>query len=282
MKIGIVGSAERAVAWENNLRPHQSVSEVVIARTLDDLGNIDACILIDESDTQLETLGRAVKSGYHTFLVSKLPQNSSGVEKIYHASEESNVMVQFSHWPSLAPATQWMAQKVPKPRFMHLVREVGHTDFMERNLGFDNFWIDEVALCIKWVDGATHQVDVKRTDLNAARGGAIHLFLRFDSGATAGIYVSTSGAENYHKRVVSDHSYMLDCNVLTQTVRAGQANAEGHLFFEKKVFDASRAAELASTQFLKAIQLKKSTPFGAYDLLRTLNVVDKVNKKISV
>jgi len=282
MKIGIVGSAESAVAWEKNLRPHQSVSEVVIAKRLNDLGKIDACILIDDSESQLETLLKAVKTGFHSFLVSRLPQNTAAVEKIYHASEESNVTVQFSHWPSLAPATQWMTQKVAKPRFMHIVREIGHTDFMERNFPLDYYWIDEVALCITWIDGATHQVDVKRTDLNASKGGAIHLFLRFDSGATAGILISTATGENYHKRVVSNHSYILDCNVLTQTVRSGQANSEGHLFFEKKVFDASKAAELASTQFLKAIQLKNATPFGAFDLLRTLNVVDKVNKKIGV
>lgn len=282
MKIGIVGSAERVVAWEKNLRPHQSVSEVIIARTLEDLGKVDACILIDDSETQLETLTKAVKSGLHSFLVSKLPLDTSQIEKIYHASEESNVTVQFSHWPSLAPASQWMSQKIPKPRFIHIVREISHTDFMERSFDLDYFWIDELALCIKWIDGATHQIDVKRADLNINRGGAIHLFVRFDSGATAGIFVSTASAENYHKRVVSDQSYILDCDVLNQSVRAGQSNDEGHLFFEKKMFDSTRAAELASTQFLKAIQLRKSTPFGVYDLLKTLNVIDKINRKISV
>ncbi|MDX1618185.1 MAG: hypothetical protein R3224_05330 [Balneolaceae bacterium] len=282
MKIGIVGSAERAVAWEKNLRPHQSVSEVIIAKNLKDLGTIDACILIDDSETQLDTLTDAVKAGYHSFLVSKLPLDRTRIEKIYHASEESNVTVQFSHWPSLSPATQWMSQKVTKPRFIHIVREIAHTDFMERDFEFDYYWIDEVALCISWIDGATHQVDVKRTELDTDKGGAIHLFLRFDSGATAGIFVSTASPRNYHKRVVSDHTFMLDCDVQSQNVRAGQASGAGHLFFEKKVFDPSRSAELASTQFLKAIQLKHSAPFGAYDLLRTLHVVDKANKRIGV
>lgn len=282
MKIGIVGSAERAVAWEANLRPHRSVTEVIIAPTLKDLGKIDACILIDDSDSKLDVLMRAVKAGYHSFLVSKLPLATSTVEKIYHASEESNVMVQFSHWPTLAPASQWMFQTVPKPRFIHIVREISHTDFMERNFDLDYFWIDELAYCIKWIDGATHQVDVKRADLNIKNGGAIHLFLRFDNGATAGIFVTTASAENHHKRVGSDRSFLLDCDVLTQTVRAGQSNGAGHLFFEKKMFDASESAELASTKFLKAIQLKKPTAFGAYDLFRTLKVVDKINKKIAV
>lgn len=282
MNIGIVGTAERAVAWETNLRPHRSVSEVVIAPSLNDLGKVDACILIDDSDSKLDTLMKAVKAGYHSFLVSQLPLDTARVEKIYHASEESNVMVQFSHWPTLAPASQWMFQTVQKPRFIHIIREISHTDFLERNFNLDYYWIDELAFCIRWIDGATHHVDVKRADLNIKKGGAIHLFLQFDSGATAGIFVTTASAENHHKRVGADRSFILDCDVLSQKVRAGRSNGEGHLFFDKKVFDASTSAELASTLFLKAIQLRKPTAFGAYDLFRTLKVVDKINRKITV
>lgn len=282
MKIGIVGSAERTIAWEKNLRPHQSVSEVIIAGTLKDLGKIDACILIDDTGDQLEILMKAIRSGRHSFLVSRLPLNSSEIEKIYHASEEANVMVQFSHWPTLAPASQWMAQKVPKPKFIQIVKEINHIDFLERNFDLNYFWIDELAFCMKWIGGSTYQVDVKKAGIGVENGGAIHLFLRFDSGATAGIFVTTASTENHHKRIASNHSYILDCDVISQTVRAGRPNNTGHLFFEKKLFDGSKSAELAATQFLKAIQLKKPTPFGPYDLLKTLNVVDKINKKIIV
>ncbi len=270
-----------AVAWEKNLRPHPSISEVVIARSLAGIGTIDACILIDDSDSQLDMLLDAVKAGYHSFLVSRLPQNLQKVERVYHASEESNVAVQFSHWPSLAPASKWMFQKVRKPNFLQIVREISHTDFLERDTHIGDYWIDELAFCIKWIGGITHSVDVNQTGISGS-GGAIHLFLRFDSGATAGIYVSTVANQNSHTRTVSDKSYILNCNVLEQSVRAGQTNDDGHLFFQKKMFDASRSAELASSQFLKAIQLNKSTPFSAYDLFRTLKVVDKINRKIKV
>lgn len=282
MKIGIVGPAERAVAWEANLRPHRSVSEVIIAPTLKGLGKIEACILIDDSGSNLDTLTEAVKAGYHSFLVSKLPLDTSKVEKVYHASEESNVRVQFSHWPTLAPASQWMFQTVPKPRFIHIVREISHTDFMERDADLESYWIDELGFCMKWIDGPTHQVDVQRAELNIKNGGVIHLFLRFDSGATAGILVTTASADNHHKRVGADRSFILDCDVPSQTVRAGRSNESGHLFFDKKVFDASKSAELASTQFLKSIQLRKPTAYGAFDLYRTLRVVDKINRKITI
>lgn len=281
MKVGIIGSAERAVAWEKNMGQHPSVTEVIIARSLQGIGPIDACVIIDDSESNLDILLEAVKTGYHCFLVSRLPQDTPKVEKIYHAAEESNVAVQFSHWPSLAPASQWMVQKIQKPRFIQIIREIRHSDYLERDSNLPYYWIDELAFCIRWLNGAIHHVDVNQTSRAATRGGAIHLFLRFDSGSTANIYVTTVSNRNNHVRTASDNSYLLECNVLEQNVRMGQTNDNDHLFFKKKMFDASRSAELASTQFLKAIQLKKTTPFGAYDLYRTLTVVDKINKKLT-
>lgn len=282
MKIGIIGSAERAVAWEKNMGQHPSVSEVVIARSLHGIGPVDACVIIDDSETNLDTLLKAVKAGYHCFLVSRLPLNTSKAEKIYHASEESNVLIQFSHWPSLAPASQWMFQKVQKPRFLQIIREIRHTEYLERDTDMTYYWTDELAFCIKWLNGATHHIDVNQTNLDTHDGGAIQLFLRFDSGATANIFVSTTSDRNNHKRTASNHNYLLECDVLQQNVRAGQTNEDRHLFFQKEAFDASQSAELAATQFLKAIQLNKPTPFGAYDLYQTLKVVDKINKRLKI
>jgi hypothetical protein len=170
--------------------------------------------------------------------------------------------------------------KVQKPKFIQVVREVEHTDFMERDNDFSYYWIDELALCMQWIDGVIHSTEVNQTNRIANEGGAIHLFLRFNNAATANIYVTTVANRNNHKRTASDASTILDCDVLAQSARAGQTNDGGHLFFKKKIFDASRAAELAATQFLKAVQLNRPTPFGAYELLKTLKVVDQINKKL--
>ncbi|MDX1637474.1 MAG: hypothetical protein R3281_05870 [Balneolaceae bacterium] len=282
MKIGIIGTAERAVAWEKNLGHHSIVNEVVIARGLEGIGPVDACIIIDESDTNLVTLLDAVKAGYHCFLISPLPHNLDAAERVYHASEESNVVVQFSHWPTLAPASQWMFNNVQKPRFIQIVREIAHTAFLERNQDFSYYWVDELAFCIKWMDGITHQVEVNKTQLRTEDGGAIHLFLRFDSGATANIFVTTISDRHHHRRTVSNYSCVMECDVTDQSVRIGQTNRDQHLFFQRELFDASRSAETAATQFLKAIQLKKHAPFSAFNLFRTLKVKDKINKKLTM
>jgi hypothetical protein len=280
MQIGIVGPAERSVAWENHLQSHRLVSEVIIAATLEDMGTVDACFLLDESDQKLNNLLKSIKLGYHTFFISALPAKSDAIEKIYHASQEANVRLQFSHWPTLAPASQWMKQKVRNPSFIQVVREISHTSFVESGLSLNSLWIDELAYCLKYIGGAVHRTQINATKLKSGKAYAVHLMLRFDSGATAGIYISTCNQENRHKRLVSNHSLVLDCDVETQTVRIGKDHKNQHLFFEKKTFDPSLAAEKAAMQFLKAIQLNKTTLYSGYDLLQLTNLVESIQQRL--
>ena len=106
MKVGIVGDATRTVAWEKHLRPHGIVSEVNLVPTVSDLGSVDACLILDNSESNLDTLLETVQNGYSCFLISKQPTDIPKLEKIHRAAKESGVKIQFSHWPSLAPATQ--------------------------------------------------------------------------------------------------------------------------------------------------------------------------------
>lgn len=281
MKIGIVGPADRAVAWEEHLRPHRAVEEVIISGSLKGIGNVDACLLFDESKNQMETLLQSVQSGFHSFLVSKLPTDYKAIEKIYHAAEEANVLLQFSHWPTLAPASQWMSKKIAKPRFIQIIREVNHNEFLETKFDIEDFWIDELAFCLKWIDGAVHNMDLKTVELQSGKIHALHLYLRFDSGATSNIYINTSSQQNKHERFASDKSYLAHCDVQSQTVRLGQENSSKHLFFEKQEFDPTQAAEMAATQFIKAIQLKKPSLYNGYDLQKLATETQKVIQKIN-
>ncbi len=281
MKIGIVGPADRAVAWEEHLRPHQSVKEVVIAPSLKGVGDIDACLILDETDAQIQTLLSAIKAGFHSFLISRLPTDLKDIEKVYHTAEEANVLLQFSHWPTFAPASQFMVKRIAKPTFIQVVREISHTDFLEKRYELEYYWIDELAFCLKWINGNVHQLDIKKVNLDRSIDRAIHLFLRFDSGATASIYVSTCAAEKRQHRFAADHMFVADCDVHSQTVRIGKENENRHLFFEKQSFDSSQAAEIATTQFLKSIQLNKATPYGGYDLLKLATEIDKIKRRFS-
>ncbi len=281
MKIGIVGPADRAVAWEKHLRPHRSVTEVVIAAGLTGIGDVDACFLLNDSEERLQHVLKAVKKGYHCFLISKLPDDVQEIEKIYYAAEESNVLLQFSHWPTLAPASGWMAKKVTRPSFIQINREISHTRFLEMNHDFDYFWIDELAYCLRWIDGAVHHLDLKTVEFDKKHPYAIHLFLRFDSGATSNIFLNVAAGRDNHHRIASNQNYYLDCDVIEQSVRCGQQNQNGHLYFNKQTFDPAKAAELAAMQFIKSIQMNKPSVYNGYHLLKLANEIRKIKNRLT-
>jgi predicted dehydrogenase len=280
MKIGIVGPADRAIAWENHLRSHQSVSEVAISAQLDKIGSVDACFLLDDSENRLDHLLEAIKAGYHTFLIAPLPTHSAHVEKVYHAAEESNVLVQFSHWPTLAPASKWMARQIRRPSFIQIVHEISHSEYLESNADFGSIWIDELAFCLRWMDGAVHHIDLKTVELSPAKTYIMHLFLRFDSGATSNIYVNVASAKSKHHRLAADHNYIIDCDVLEQSVRLGELNGNQHLFFKRHSFEAARSAELSAMEFIKSIQFNRPTIYNSYHLLELTKTLDKIKKRI--
>ncbi len=281
MKIGIVGPADRAVAWEKHLRPHQSISEVAIAAKLNEIGNVDACFLLDESEDRLQHLLQAVKQGYHSFLIAPLPTDLTGIQKVYHAAEEANVLLQFSHWPTLAPASKWMVKKISKPSFIQVIREISHTEYLESGHDFSYYWIDELAFCLRWINGAVHHIDLKTVEFKSDKIYALQLFLRFDSSATATIYINSAASNSSHRRIAANNNYILDCNVTEQTVRTGEENQGGHLYFNKQSFDASKSAELAALEFVKSIQLKRPTIYNGYHLVELAKTIDKIKKRLS-
>lgn len=281
MKIGIVGPADRAVAWENHLRPHRTVSEVVIAAKLSDIGNVDACLLMDKQSENLDHLLTAVKAGYHSFLIAPIPTHTKQVEKIYHAAEESNVLVQFSHWPTLAPASKWMAKKIERPSFLQISRELNYLEFIESDHPFEYYWIDELAFCLRWINGSVHHIDLKTVELSKQHLYALHMMLRFESGATANIFINVTATDSRHHRLAANNHFILDCDVLEQSVRLGEENGDGHLFFNSQSFDSSRAAELAALSFLKSIQLNRETIYNAYHLWELNKTIDKIKKRLT-
>lgn len=280
MRIGVVGPAERAIAWEKHLRSHRSISEVVIAGKLSEIGDIDACFLLDDQSQNLDYLLKAIKTGYHTFLVAPIPTDSTQVEKIYHAAEESNVLVQFSHWPTLAPASKWMSKKISKPSFIQISREISYTEYAESDHSFDYYWIDELAFCLRWINGSVHHIDLKTVELSQNQLYALHMLLRFESGATANIFVNVSADKSRHHRLAANNHFLLDCNVIEQSVRLGEESTGGHLFFKKQTFDPGKAAELSALEFIKSIQMNRETIYNAFHLWELTKTIDKIKKRL--
>lgn len=280
MKVGIVGDAKRAVAWEKHLRPHQIVREVELCPTIHEVGKVDACLLIDETEQNLDILLEGVQMGLNIFLISRQPTNTEKLEKIYRATKEAGVHIQLSHWPTLAPATQWMMDRMDRPSFLSITREIGYSQFINADDEFRHFWIDEVGVCMKWIDSGIHHIEAKEIELENETPVAIHIFLRFDNGSTADITIFAGAAENKHQRIASTKREILECDVPSQTIRIGRLNSGDNLYFEKQEFDPAKAAEKSALMFLKSIQMDQETPYSSYDAYQLASKIELIDKRL--
>ena len=276
MKIAIVGEKERATAWEKHLRKLSIVKEVVITNNLAGSDDTDTVLLIDDSKENLLHLLNSIRAGNHTFLISKLPTDPEMLEKVYHASQEAEVNVQFSHWPSLSESDHWIKQQVSKPNLIQIKKEAIPINYRVTDIeDFEHSWIDELALIIKWLGGNIHRIEVKPIILGEHPLG-LAISLRFENAAVASIqFLATTDKEN-HQRIFSNKNVMTDFDVIRQKVRIHKVNDLGRIAIQEKVFDPSDTAEWSVVQFIKSIQLKQPTLFSPYDALLTANSAKKI------
>ena len=280
MKIAIVGDASRSHAWEQHLMPHNIVREVIMSPTISGINKADACFLLDDSSDNLDTLINTLQKGLHTFLVSRLPMQVAKLEKVSRIAEEARVLLQFAHWPSLAPATQVMMSNLSKPTFIHITREISHNQSFESEIELEHLWVDEVGFCLKFMDSGIHHIEAKQLTIHPDRHLGIQLFIRFENGGSAGIYINSGSNQQHHKRVVTDGRLLMECDVQQQTVKKGRMNSSNHLTYSKEEFNPAKSAEKAALQFLKAIQLGKEPIFTIHDLLKLSRTSEKIRARI--
>jgi predicted dehydrogenase len=280
MIIGIVGDAERAVAWERHIRPHNIVRQVVLAPHVHDLDRVDACFVVDTTLTRTEHLIDALKEGIPCFFISDFIIPSKELERIHRTSKEAGVEVQLAHWPTLSPSTQWMKDKISKPQFIQIQRTINRSKIAHSKHAFMNAWTDELALCLKWIDSGIHLIEVKQSHLVGDQPQAIHLLIRFDSGASASIQIQVSSTIEQHNRYIAANQSFIECSVSEQELKYGFLDGQGHLLFETKKFDSTKAAEKSALHFLKNVQLKKEVVYSAYDALRFASNLEKIQSKL--
>lgn len=280
MKVAVIGEKKRANAWEKHLRKLAVVNEVIIAAKLFSDPIVDAVILIDDSRNNLHLLHDSIRAGMHSFLISKLPYDQEMLEKIYHTSEEANVAVQFSHWPSITSSSQWIQQQLDRVELIQIKKELRPMQYTVNVPEFDHHWIDEIAFIVKWLGGNVHRIETKPILVNELPLG-MHLTLRFEDSSIASLQFSAFGSADFHQRIFSNRKIMADCNVMTQAVKLYRVNENKRVVVQEKKFDPSDTAEWALTQFLKSIQMNKKTVFSPYDALLTSRIVDKVRSHMT-
>jgi len=268
MNIAIIGSPERAVAWEDHISGHRIIEEITITSTIEAIRNIDACLITDETDQNLAMVEYAIKMGWHCFLIAPIPINKNKIFKIAQFAEEAGVVVQFMHWPTLSHATKWMMNQMPKPEMLTIRRKLTSLAFNNLDKStLRSIWIDELALCMRWMDSGIRSLDAscfyKSLDSNA--GGLFNSFIRFNNGSAAGIFIYTMADSDKHQRIATNRHLFFNCDVATQHIQVNRYKQQNdRQSVEVKKFNPSKSAGFAVTQFLKAIQTGRPSPYNAH------------------
>lgn len=276
MKVAVIGEKSRASAWEKHLRKLSIVNEVILSPTLFEDQDLHTVILIEDGQKKsLSLLDQSIRSGMNSFLVSRLPDDIKLLEQIYHTSSEAGVVVQFSHWPSITPSTQWIHKQIQKPDLIQIKKEVRPLNYTIDKETFDHHWTDEVAFIVKWMGGNVHRIEAKPVILEGTPLG-LSLSMRFEDASVASIQFSAFSQDERHQRLFSDQQTLIDCNVLTQKMRTYRVNENRRITTQEKSFDPSDTAEWALQQFIKSIQMKRESIFSPYDALLTARIVEKI------
>ncbi|MEX1062028.1 MAG: hypothetical protein WEC12_00380 [Balneolaceae bacterium] len=276
MRVGIIGDKNRAAVWEKYLRSLLAVKEVVITSSLSEAENIQACIILDDTAGNLHLLSDSIRLGIHSYLISELPVDEEQLKRICSLSQESDVRVQFSHWPTISPASQWMKNQLPKPDFIQIIKEQSHLNFTENRRQLSRSWTDEIGWIMKWMDMGTHRIEAQEV-VPGNRDWGIRIFIKFENGSTASLFILTAGTEKNHRRIASGSNLLLDCRVEHQTVKKTLISGSQGISAESQTFDRSRSAGISVLLFFKAIKLKKDTAFTPFDALKTAATVKNIN-----
>ena len=279
MKLVIAGDIDRGKQWEKYLRERASVREVIVTPEFRD-EETDAVVLLNDSPFGLTKVIQIIKKGYPVYLVSRLPTDIEELKKVYHASEEANVSVQFSHWTSFSSITRYMRKYISSgPQFIE-IRKADRGRTVPPPDKFRQAWVDELALIVTLQNSSVQQITAKPVKLQNLTAG-IHLSIRFDSGSVATIqYMAVSPAESYERTVQSNNSLFV-CDILAQkTTRYAAENGSSLLQAEHKTFDSTDTALNSLDYFIRSVKTRKPSGFSALNALQTARLASRIDELI--
>ncbi len=279
MRLVIAGDIVRGKQWEKYLRERASVREAIV--TPEFRGeDTDAVVLLDDSAAGLAQVLQIIKKGYPVYLVSPLPTDIDELLKVYHASEEANVSVQFSHWASFSSITRYMRKYINTgPQYIE-IRKSDRGRTVPRPDTFRQAWVDELALIVTLQNGSVQHITAKPVVLQDLTAG-IHISMRFDSGSVASIhYMAVSPAEKYERHIQSNNSLFF-CDILAQkTTRYSAENSTSLLQADYNTFDSTDTASNSLDIFIRSVKTRKPSGFSALNALQTARLAKRIDDLI--
>lgn len=270
LRIGILGEPDRTAAWEKYLRIHPSVSEVVLTNAITALGDIHACILLDETDALTNALHFA-RHGIHVFLVTRIPTDLPALIRLQNTVEESRTIAQFANWAYFNPASLWMIEQIPRPRMLHVYREIPVQHAREHQLRLDNLWIEDLSLMLKWVDSGVHRMETQSM-VHDQETIFRHGFIQFDNGTSATFALTLKSSNLQHKRLIFDSNTVMEADIIARKVYLNR-NIPNVLPYEARDFSNELPVQQSITRFLKAIQMRSQAEYGIFDVVRLVRTL---------
>lgn len=278
LRIGILGPAERGAVWEQRLRPHASVREVVLSDSLQAIGAVDAIVLLEENQQRMDLAQQIILKGIHAFVVGRMPTDRQLAERMSRLSEESGTVLQFANWSFFNPTTQFMMANIRRPDLLLFQREYTFAAYRDIKSSYAGYWQEDLALIVKWMDSQVHRLEVTRVPFGDDETLAMHLTFRFDNGSTATLIGGISHEENRHTRFVSDSRLAAECDVARKSVRLIQHGGQTAPLADARTFDKEEPAKLAVTMFIKSVQMRTPAAYSVHDLLRFTRVLESVER----
>lgn len=281
MKVGIIGPAHMARTWEQHLRAVSHVQEVVIARSIDLLNDIDACLILNEAHLTASSSNQlldALKCGYHVLWVAPLPTDSREIKNWHEASEEAGVVVMFSMWAHYSPATRWLFNHISTPQKIHIHREWPGPRHTPDASTLYRILLEEISLCLEWTRSQPVKVE---GDLNFAVShhdempAMRQLHIQFSNGTSASIHVNPFGLESRHSRFVTGDKMAAVCQVNEHLIKKWLLHDTTSHTPELMHFDYREPAYHLLSHFMRSVQTGEQPIFGISELNELVSLVNR-------
>lgn len=280
MKVLIAGNPTRGKQWEKYLRKNSSVSEVIITSEVQG-EKVDAIVLLDDSPANLTNLLMLIRQGYPVYLVSHLSTDTDMLQKIYHASEEANISVQFSHWSSFTSMTRWVRKHLNSaPRFIDIRKHELGRSVPDQNR-FRQAWIDELAFILSLQRSSVQQVSVQPIQLQAHRIG-LHITIRFENSTLAALHYMAIASEDYHKRFIQAENSLFICDSSTNKATYYSSAGDNNQLMnaEHRSFQSTFTAEISLDYFIRSIKTYKPSGFTSSTALQTARLAQEIDDQL--
>jgi predicted dehydrogenase len=280
MKVGIIGPEPMALTWEQHLRFITGVQEVVMARDMGLLDNVDACLILNDASSEKSDSGQllaALRRGFHVLWVAPLPTDPEEIRKWFEAAEESGVTVMFSMWSHYSPATQWLFNHITPPGKIHIHREWSGPQHTPDIASLYRIFLEEVSLCLEWsrsrlvrFEGDVHIPSLPGTDKPSMQ----QIFLRFSNGTTSSLFLNPYGLENRHSRFLTGNKMAAVCQVNEHLIKKWMLDGAQQDTPEIMRFDFKEPARHLLSHFIRSVRTGCKPIFGINELHQLADIIE--------